>query len=69
MNPDRAPLPYRISKLEPFFWYVEEALESYLEWRKHAMEVHCEDGTQRLELPVSRTTLKLWGGVPSCTSA
>lgn len=25
---------------------------------------HCWEGTQRLELPVSRTTLKLWGGVP-----
>lgn len=22
------------------------------------------DGTQRLELPVSRTTLNFWGGVP-----
>lgn len=28
------------------------------------MEVHSDDGTHRLELPVSRTTLKLWGGVP-----
>lgn len=28
------------------------------------MELHCEEGTQRLELPVSRTTLNDWGGVP-----
>lgn len=29
------------------------------------MELHSDEGTQRLELPVSRTTLKSWGGVPS----
>jgi hypothetical protein len=29
------------------------------------MEPHSDDGTQRLELPVSRTTLKTWGGVPT----
>lgn len=29
---------------------------------------HCWEGTQRLELPVSRTTLKLWGGVPMVIS-
>lgn len=28
------------------------------------MEPHDFDGTQRLELPVSRTTLKGWPGVP-----
>lgn len=28
------------------------------------MEPHSEEGTHKLELPVSRTTLKLWGGVP-----
>ena len=28
------------------------------------MEPHSELGTQRLELPVSRTTLNSWGGVP-----
>lgn len=38
--------------------------ESYLEWRKQAIELHSDDGTHRLELPVSRTTLKVWGGVP-----
>lgn len=29
------------------------------------MEPHSDDGTHRLELPVSRTTLKTWGGVPT----
>ena len=29
------------------------------------MELHSEDGTQRLELPVSRMTLNDCGGVPS----
>jgi hypothetical protein len=28
------------------------------------MEPHSEDGTHKLELPVSRTTLKVCGGVP-----
>lgn len=32
------------------------------------MEPHLEDGTQRLELPVSRMTLKVWGGVPRLIS-
>lgn len=49
----------------PFFWYVEDADESYLECSQQAMELHSDDGTQRLELPVSRTTLKFWGGLPS----
>ncbi len=33
------------------------------------MEPHFSDGTQRLELPVSRTTLKLCGGLPNVISA
>ena len=68
-NPERLPLPYRISKSEPFALYDEDAEESYLAWRKQAMEVHFDDGTQRLELPVSRTTLNSWGGVPRLTVA
>lgn len=32
------------------------------------MELHLEDGTHRLELPVSRMTLKVWGGVPMLIS-
>jgi len=32
------------------------------------MEPHSVDGTQRLELPVSRTTLKSCGGVPMAIS-
>jgi len=69
MNPERLPLPYRISNEVPFSLYVDEADESYLLCRKHAMEVHFVEGTQRLELPVSRTTLNSWGGVPSPTVA
>lgn len=29
---------------------------------------HSWEGTQRLELPVSSTTLKLWGGLPMVIS-
>ena len=32
------------------------------------MEPHSEDGTQRFELPVSRTTLNSCGGVPTAIS-
>lgn len=32
------------------------------------MELHPDDGTQRLELPVSRTTLNSCGGVPRVIS-
>lgn len=42
---------------EPFALYVDEALESYLAWRKHAMDVHLVLGTQRLLDPVSKMTL------------
>jgi hypothetical protein len=40
--------PYLISKDDPFFSNVEEALESNFVWRKHAMEVQRTLGTQRL---------------------
>jgi hypothetical protein len=56
-NPVRLPEPYWIAKDEPFFLKVEEDDESYLVCRKQAMELHWDDGTHRLELPVSRTTL------------
>lgn len=42
------PEPYWIENSEPLALYVDEALESYLVWRKHAMDVHFELGTQRL---------------------
>jgi hypothetical protein len=37
-----------MAKEEPFSLYDEDALESYLVWRKQAMEVHLVLGTQRL---------------------
>lgn len=42
--------------------------ESYLLWRKQAIELQSDPGTHRLELPVSSTTLKVWGGVPMLIS-
>lgn len=41
----------------PLALYVDDADESYFEWRKQAIDVHLELGTQRLDEPVSRTTL------------
>jgi hypothetical protein len=58
-KPLRLPDPYWISKAVPFFLYELEADESYLVWRKQAIELHSDEGTHRLELPVSRTTLKV----------
>jgi hypothetical protein len=48
MNPSIEPDPYFISKDDPFFLWVEEALESNFVWRKHAIEVQRTLGTQRL---------------------
>jgi len=42
------PEPYWIENSEPLALYDEDALESNLAWRKHAIEVHCVLGTQRL---------------------
>lgn len=52
----------------PFFLNEEDEEESNLLWRKQAIELQSEDGTHKLELPVSRTTLNVWGGVPSWIS-
>lgn len=45
-NPLKLPEPYRISKEVPLAEYVEEDDESYLLWRKHAIEPHWVEGTQ-----------------------
>ena len=42
------PEPYWMENSEPFDLYVDEADESYLVCRKHAIEVHLTLGTQRL---------------------
>jgi hypothetical protein len=68
-KPLRLPLPYRISNVEPFFSYVEDTEESYFACRKQAILVHPFEGTHKLELPVSRTTLNSCGGVPRLISA
>lgn len=56
-KPSIEPEPYWMENSEPFALYVDEALESYLAWRKHAMDVHLVLGTQRLLDPVSKMTL------------
>ena len=57
-KPSMEPEPYWMLNSEPFALWVEDELESYLVWRKHAMEVHFTLGTQRLlELPNQRQHL------------
>jgi len=58
-KPSIDPDPYRIEKSEPLTLYVDEACESYLACKKHAIEVHLVLGTQRL--------LELKGGVNGST--
>lgn len=50
----------------PFFSKVEDFLASYLLCIRQAIFVylHCFDGIHRFDDPVSKTTLKLCGGVP-----
>lgn len=60
------PVPYWMPNLVPFFWWLRDANASYLRCRRQAMlkSEHCDEGTHRLALPVSKMTLKGWGGVP-----
>ena len=48
-KPSIEPLPYWMENSDPLALYVEDWDESYLEWRKQAMEVHLVLGTQRLD--------------------
>jgi hypothetical protein len=47
-KPSIEPEPYWIENVVPLALYVDEDDESYFAWRKHAIEVHWELGTQRL---------------------
>jgi len=55
-----------MAKAVPFLVYVDDFDESYFECRWHARlsSAQCFDGIQRLDEPVSKTTLKFCGGVP-----
>lgn len=68
MTPSSDPVPYWILNSVPLAWYDDDAVASYLAWRKHEMDEHRVEGTQRLEDPVSRITLNDWGGVPRVIS-
>jgi hypothetical protein len=43
----------------PFSFQVLDFVESYRRCKKHAIELQWVEGTQRLALPVSRTTEKV----------
>lgn len=47
-KPSMEPEPYWIEKLDPLALCVDEDCESYLVWRKQAMEVHLTLGTHKL---------------------
>jgi hypothetical protein len=55
-----------MAKRVPFFWWVADARASYWWCRRHATlkRAQWEDGTHRLEEPVSKMTAKGCGGVP-----
>jgi hypothetical protein len=59
MKPSKAPVPYWIANSVPFSEKEFELLESYLLCKKQAIEVQWVEGTQRLEEPVSNTTVKV----------
>jgi hypothetical protein len=42
------PVPYWMEKAVPLGVWDDDDDESYLAWRKHAIEVHLELGTHRL---------------------
>jgi len=48
----------------PFLTYVDEAAELYFFIPEQPASEHATDGTHKLELQVSNTTLKSCGGVP-----
>lgn len=56
-KPSIEPEPYWMENSVPLALYEDEADESYLVWRKQAMEVHWLLGTHRLLEPVSKMTL------------
>merc|ERR1712037_24682 len=68
-KPTMEPVPYWISNLVPSSVHVLDKSLSYLLWFKQAKPVpmwgsHLLEGTHKLEEPVSKMTVKFWGGVP-----
>lgn len=68
MTPSREPEPYWILNSVPLALYEEDFSASYFVWRKQAIEEQRVEGTQRLDEPVSRMTLNVWGGEPRVIS-